>query len=303
MKRLVVSLISFFMAALYFVNAAGQAAAVGSAPVAENLELKTYTNVSVGGMLSAFDPDGGALQFVITTEPVKGCIKLQEDGSFIYTPRENKKGRDYFGYKALDEEGNYSQEATVIIQILKQKKTVFYADMKGSSDEYAAVVLSETGLYTGKQICGVYCFEPDAYVTRGEFLSMCMALTGKAPVTGIYRTGYLDDDRIPAWQKPYASAAGMRGIYDGVETEEGSVFSGEEAITCGQAAALLDHALELENVSYILGYEHMDPAQAQACANLNAYDVVPGQISEELLLHRSEAAQMLTAALELINSR
>ena len=182
MKRLVVSLISFLMAALYFVNAAGQAAAVGSAPVAENLELKTYTNVSVGGMLSAFDPDGGALQFVITTEPVKGCIKLQEDGSFIYTPKENKKGRDYFGYKALDEEGNYSQEATVIIQILKQKKTVFYADMKGSSDEYAAVVLSETGLYTGKQICGVYCFEPDAYVTRGEFLSMCMALTGKEPV-------------------------------------------------------------------------------------------------------------------------
>jgi len=47
----------------------------------------------------------------------------------------------------------------------------------------------------------------------------------------------------------------------------------------------------------------MDPALAQACANLNAYDVVPGQISEDLLLHRSEAAQMLTAALELINSR
>ena len=303
MKRLVVSLISFLMAVLYFINAAGQAAAVGSAPVAENLELKTYTNVSVGGMMSAFDPDGGALQFVITTEPVKGMIQLQEDGSFIYTPKENKKGRDYFGYKAMDEEGNYSQEATVIIQILKQKKAVVYADMKGCSDEYAAVVLSETGLYTGKQICGVYCFEPDVRVTRGEFLSMCMALTGKAPVTGIYRTGYLDDEGIPAWQKAYASAATIQGVYAGIPTDDGTVFSGDEAITCAEAAAFLDRALELEDVSYIAGYEHMDAALAQACANLNAYDVIPQHISEGQLLHRSDAARMLSAALELINNR
>ena len=46
-------------------------------------------------------------------------ISLNEDGSFVYTPRENKKGRDYFGYKAIDPEGNVSQEATVIIRIQK----------------------------------------------------------------------------------------------------------------------------------------------------------------------------------------
>ena len=34
------------------------ASAEGTAPVAENLELTTYRNVSVGGQFSAYDPDG-----------------------------------------------------------------------------------------------------------------------------------------------------------------------------------------------------------------------------------------------------
>ena len=35
----------------------GSALAVSGAPVAENLELTTYRNVSVGGRLAAVDPD------------------------------------------------------------------------------------------------------------------------------------------------------------------------------------------------------------------------------------------------------
>lgn len=89
------------------------------APTAENLELTTYRNTPYVGKLSAHDLDGGTLSFEITTFPVKGSIELLKDGSFIYTPAENKKGRDYFGYKAFDHEGNWSQEATVIIKILK----------------------------------------------------------------------------------------------------------------------------------------------------------------------------------------
>ena len=303
MKRILLSWVSVMLAALYLLNSAGQAAAVGIAPIAENLEINTYTNVSTGGMLSAFDPDGGMLRFVITTKPVKGTIEIQEDGSFLYTPTENRKGRDYFGYKAIDSEGNESQEATVIIRILKQKKAISYADMRGRADEYAAVVLHESGLYTGKQICGVFCFEPDALVTRAEFLGMCMKLTGKAPVMGSYRTGYLDDAAIPAWQKAYASAAALHAVYEGLRTEEGTLFSGDDPISYAQAAAMLDHALELENVNYISEYEQMDMKLAQSCANMKAYDVIPEMISDEQLLNRSEAAKMLAAAYELLEKR
>ena len=47
---------------------AGQEAET-AAPVAENLELTTFRNTSVGGTLSASAPDGSPLTFRITTEP------------------------------------------------------------------------------------------------------------------------------------------------------------------------------------------------------------------------------------------
>ena len=56
------------------------ARAEGNAPVAQNLELTTYRNVSVGGRLTAVDPDGDTLTFQITTEPTKGEIELTDDG-------------------------------------------------------------------------------------------------------------------------------------------------------------------------------------------------------------------------------
>ncbi|MFR3290871.1 MAG: Ig-like domain-containing protein [Lachnospiraceae bacterium] len=85
------------------------ARAEGNAPVAQNLELTTYRNVSVGGRLTAVDPDGDTLTFQITTEPTKGEIELTDDGRFVYTPDTNRRGRDYFGFKAVDAEGNSSQ--------------------------------------------------------------------------------------------------------------------------------------------------------------------------------------------------
>lgn len=44
----------------------------------------------------------------------------QRGRRFVYTPSEGKRGRDYFGYKAVDASGNLSQEATVILHIKKR---------------------------------------------------------------------------------------------------------------------------------------------------------------------------------------
>ena len=94
-------------------------AEAGSAPVADNLELSTPRNIPVEGRLTARDADDDIVSFEITTDPVKGDIVLQDEGIILYTPHRDKKGRDYFGYRAKDAEGNVSQEATAIIRIEK----------------------------------------------------------------------------------------------------------------------------------------------------------------------------------------
>ena len=147
MKRGIASLTAFLMALLFCVSLAGEAYAEGQAPVAQNLELKTYRNTSVGGRLSAYDPDRDVVSFEITTKPVKGDLKLMEDGSFIYTPRRNKKGRDYFGYRAKDAEGHVSQEATAQIRIEQRSKAMRYQDTEGRAGDYAAAALMEQGVF------------------------------------------------------------------------------------------------------------------------------------------------------------
>ena len=114
MKRVSISVFLMAMVLLMCSGLVYPALAAGSAPVAENLELRTFRNVSVSGQLSAFDPENDVVKFEISTQPVKGHIELATDGSFVYTPNQDKKGKDYFGYRATDSEGNVSQEATVI---------------------------------------------------------------------------------------------------------------------------------------------------------------------------------------------
>jgi len=117
MKRVFVFLAALLSLCFPF---AARAEAQGRAPTAENLELVTKRDIPCHGALAAKDPDGDLASFAITTKPVKGEIALKEDGQFTYTPRPGKKGRDYFGYRAIDAAGNVSEEATAIIRIEKQ---------------------------------------------------------------------------------------------------------------------------------------------------------------------------------------
>lgn len=117
MKRITVSLAAAFMMLLFSFALAGKAQAEGSAPIADNLELVTKRDVPAEGILSARDAEDEELSYQITTKPIKGTIQLESGGRFVYTPRKGKKGRDYFGYRAADAEGNVSQEATVLIRI------------------------------------------------------------------------------------------------------------------------------------------------------------------------------------------
>lgn len=295
MKRFIASAAALLMLLTGLISLGAAADAAGSAPVAANLELTTYRGVSVGGQLAAYDPDGGELTFEITTPPVKGSIELSDGGSFVYTPREGKRGRDYFGYKAIDSDGNRSQEATAIIKIEKQKKDIGYADMAGRGEEYAALLLAERGVFVGEMLGGEYCFYPEREVSRGEFLSMCMLASGEDAFPGVLSTGFADDADIPVWLKGYVTTAVMCGAID--SAAEGDGFFAQETISGADAVQLLNAAMSYRNVSYIKMSETMDEELAQACANLIAYGVVDRSYVPAEKMTRAEAAMMLAAAL------
>lgn len=277
--------------------------AENSAPVAENMEIMTYRNVSAGGRLSAVDPDGDVLTYQITTDPIKGSVELTSDGRFVYSPDLNKRGRDYFGYTATDTEGNTSQEATVIIRICKQSTQTVYDDMIGNAAGYAAVALSENGIFTGEQIGSSMVFSPEDPVTRGEFLAMCMKLADTELLTGVMSTGFSDDGDIPLWQKPYVATALMDGFIDGYSGNGSVVFDSEAFITGSEAAVMLNNIMDLTNVS-VSRYADTAPVWAcQSVANLTACDIMPDGCACETELTRADAALMLVSALVILSSR
>lgn len=279
------------------------AQAAASAPVAENLELSTYRNVSVGGRLSAVDPEGDVLTYEITTQPSKGAVELKEDGKFVYTPNENKRGRDYFGYTATDADGNRSQEATVIIKIAKQKCAVTYSDMSGDANAYAAVRLAEEGVFTGEKLGSKWVFNADRAVTRGEFLSMCMELCGVDLISGVTSTGFTDDDSIPVWQKSYVATALMDGLLPIEALAEGAAFDAGSAITCSDAAVILDAMLSLTDVAASKLDLTAPEGAIQAVSNLAACGMLPDGCEYTQTLTRSDAAVMLSGAMDVIAAR
>ena len=279
----------------------GSALAVSCAPVAENLELTTYRNVSVGGRLAAVDPEGDALSFEITTQPGKGTVELTEDGRFVYTPETNRKGRDYFGYRAVDETGARSQEATVIIKIEKQKTSTTYADLAGHPAGYAATALAENGIFTAESVAGVSVFSPEREVTRGEFLSMCMALSGGEMLSGVASTGFADDADIGDWLKPVVATALMDGVVSGYTVSGGAVFEPDDTVTRQEAAVMLDNVLDTTDAA--VGVSGAADWAAEAVGNLAACGVIAEGEAYSEPLTRADAAEMLVRAFDVLAAR
>ncbi len=281
-------------------------------PIARNMELSTYRNVAVTGYFDAVDAEGDVLTFQLTSTPARGAVTLAEDGSsqFVYTPYENKTGRDAFTYVVCDTAGNTSPEATVTVRISRPDTKVTYADLQGSAAHKAAIRLAEAGLYVGRQVGGQYLFEEDAPVTRGEFITMAVSAAGAEPLTQVSMTGFYDDGDIPTWAKGAVSAALMAGAVQGSRDEMGApVFCPEQPVTLGEATVMLDRLLAVSDVPAQVFAPEGGAAHwaGQAAANLAAVGVMrtestaPAALSQAMT--RGEAAQLLDGALDLMAAR
>lgn len=277
------------------------AVAEEGAPTAQDVEVRTYRGIPVQGQFLASDSEGEDMTFTLVEEPRKGTVTIQ-GADFTYTPDEGVTGGDSFTYAATDSAGHISQPATVTVTIEKTKSGVTYADTEGSSAAAAAQHLAEAGIFTGTKIGDQYYFQPDAEVSRSEFLAMVMETAGRE-VTPVTMTGFCDDASIPTWAKAYAAAGVTDGIVQGKTTAEGAAFRGEEPITFNEAATVLDRVLDLGDVELDVWYadrEAVPSWAAQAVGNMESVSVLAagsfGSASLNNSVTRADAAQMLTAA-------
>ena len=278
------------------------------APIARNMDLSTYKNVAITGWFDAEDGEGDSLTFQLTSTPARGAVTVAEDGSsqFVYTPYENKTGKDSFTYVAVDPAGNVSPEAKVSIQIEKPDTKVTYADMEGNPAHKASIRLAEEGIFVGSYVNGSYFFDPDQPVSRAEFLTMAMAATGLEPLEDVTLTGFYDDEAIPTWAKGYVSSALKAGAIQGSLDQEGQpVFGSGETVTQGEATVMLDNLMGILDVpAEVFASESGGHWAGQAAANLSASGVIHGgDDSAQAMadpLTRADVAELLDGAMDVM---
>ncbi len=275
-----------------------------AAPIATNLEFSTYKNVAINGEFSAFDPEGDLLTFRVMKNPARGSVTIDENNSraFVYTPYENKTGKDSFTYVVEDAQGNTSATATVKIKIQKPRSKVNYADMAGNPAHKAAMHLAELDILVGQRMGDTYFFHPEQTLSREEFLSMAMKTLDSDLLRDAVTTGFSDDIAIDTWAKPYVATALYNGVIQGSADESGqAVFRPDAPMTRVEASVLLDRLMQFSDV-------HTASADAptwaaQSVANLEAIGVLATTDTLNEALTKGEAAMMLSATLDVLDSR
>lgn len=267
-------------------------------PTAADSSFETYKNIVNSGTLNVTDPENGALTYNLIDEPKRGTVELHEDGTFTYTPKENKVGNDRFTFSVTDDAGNTSEPATVSIKIKKPTDKETYADMSGDPEAFEAMWLKEEGIFSGSAIGGNLCFSPEQTVGRGEFLVMVMNLVDAAASTQQMSSGFADEASTPAWMQPYVVAALSNGMISGTSSEAGIVFRPVDAMTKAEAAVMVQNILQLPAEDDTAVFSRSSASSipvwaAEASASLSMAGIDLDIASETDVLTRRDAAQLL----------
>lgn len=267
------------------------------APVAQDSTLETYKNLPNDGTLRASDPEGENLTYTLARSPRRGTVELRPDGSFTYTPKNNKVGVDSFTFTAADPAGNVSREATVTIQILKPSDARQYTDTAGLDCQFEAEWLRNTGLFTGESVDHQQCFRPEKAVSRGDFMAM-LVRTLQIPTEDASATTEMTAN-APQWLQPYLTAALRSGLLDHIPASETGSFAWNQPIDRTEAAVMVQNALDLTVDSQMLetaaetwaAEEEEIPVWAKSSLTILAEHGIDLPTNGELT--RSDAAKLL----------
>lgn len=203
--------------------------------------MTTQAGVPLYGKLSAKDPEGDALEYLVVSYPKRGTLTSfdTKSGSFRYTPSGSFVGNDVFCYVVRDCYGNYTELARAQITVEKRRFERELADMKNSPAYAAALTMVGAGIMEAKAVGDDLYFLPDEHITRAEFVTMALKAKGIRADSTLGATFFDDNDKIPASLVPYIATAQRLGIVNGDFDGHGLYFRPNDEITKAEAAVVL----------------------------------------------------------------
>ncbi len=268
---------------------------------ANYLNVSTHRNMTLYGTLPCYDSDGDSTAIEIVSYPRDGSLVLvdKEYGEYTYTPNAGYSGKDSFVYVARDIYGNYSACRTVSLSISKPTTSLTFKDMQNSPCYNAALYMAEAGIMSGTQVGSEFYFNPDASVSRGEFVVMVLHAIGKEDMGDNGKTVFADDAQIPEHMRGYINTAYTLGLIKGVPGENGPCFEASRAITRSEAAVMLSNVLDLATptVLPVFGDSEDIPVWAApavySLSHAGVFNATDGNVSPLDTLTRADAAVIL----------
>ena len=265
----------------------------------------TQSDLAISGRLSAYDPEGDELCYLITAYPSHGSLLLTDavSGTYRYLPDPGYCGEDSFSFAARDCYGNYSREASVKLTVSPREASYTYADLEMDDDYAAALSLEASEIMQSELVGDLHFFHPSREVKLLDFVTMAMKAAGIKPLSR--ETFFENNDEIPYAQRGYIARAQQMGYVIGELGEKGLVIDVDATLTRAEAAVIVEKILGAEAApSTLTVFADADaiPTRAEA-AVYTAYALGMlelsdgGSILAKETMTRLDAAKMLACLL------
>lgn len=272
---------------------------VNYAPEAESITTSTtQSGIASYGRLTAKDPEGDGLEFLVVSYPKYGDLALdKETGKYAYVPRDGFIGKDKFSFVVRDVFGNYSDVETVSVKVVERMCDTVFVDMEGREEYNGAVAMAALGVMNGKIVGDDVYFEADSVVTKAEFIAMAMKAMGVKVDTTLTKSFFDDDGDIPKSLRGYVATAARMGFANGDFVDGRLVFCPNDEITNYEIAGILASMAgikgseEIEELCEIDGAPVWARASVSAMYTLGIFDIEKTQ--PDAVATRAEVADYL----------
>ncbi len=268
--------------------------------------VTTYSDIPYFGTIHAVDPDGDSMTYRITEYPSHGILVTEdiENGNYKYIPSGSFSGEDSFSYIAEDFYGNFTPEIEVNISILNTGSVLSFSDMQENEEYSCALNAVNNGIMSASSENGIYRFNPDASVSRCEYLLMLYKAAGRS-ISSSVNSSFSDTDTLSNEEIQCIEDAYKNGFISGEKTKTGLYIKPDEPVSRAEAAAMTAKIAGIEIPASLTNQAFTDEAAIQtdmidsvhAVCSIGIFRSESGAFSPGRLLTRAEAAQALDGVL------
>jgi len=263
-------------------------------PVALDSEMNTVSGISCESVLKINEPNGDDYTINIITYPTDGTVKVNTDGTVVYTANKDFSGNDSMVYTVTDCFGAVSDRAMLKINVEKNEKQLYFADMEENMLHLYAHRMCKDEVMVYRYEDGQYLFDPDKPVSKIEFLVMLMNVSGQdTDIVAVADSVIADDNGLSSGLKGYLSAASEKGL---IKLDNG-YFSPKETITVADAAYIITATLDLPTAKK----ENSESSNSESALSAIVAATNAGffsQIEPAHILTKAETAKLLCSVEE-----